>query len=283
MSVGVEGNRAAKKRRQRKRRLLARHREKRQHTNTLDKTYAMGVLSKAKKTRKVPHLQWKDGSFTPTPPASPPTVEVEVTMMQAAHEKLGIKWEGSRQGMFNAKPLPAIADTGCQTCVAGTGMLDALKCPPAYMIPTSHKIMGITAASLGIVGAILLRIELNGHCTRQMVYVSERISGFFLSETALKELGIIGLSFPTPHPQDMSSASATDGLSPVDRCLDDDSDDMRAILSSMKILPCGYPERTATPDHPSTVPYTPTKENVPKVKSWLLAAFTCSGFNVCNH
>ena len=49
--------------------------------------------------------------------------------------------------------------------------------PDEYLVPTRHRIVGITDASLHIIGMALLQITSeSGKETRQVVYVSENIS-----------------------------------------------------------------------------------------------------------
>ena len=70
-------------------------------------------------------------------------------------------------------------------------------CPDEYLVPNRHRIVGITDASLNIIGISLLHITSeSGKQTRQVVYVSENIFNIYLSESALKELGAIDKEFP---------------------------------------------------------------------------------------
>ena len=55
--------------------------------------------------------------------------------------------------------------------------------------------MGITNNGLGIIGAVLVRVNVNVKLTRQMVYISTKVRGLFLSEEALKNHGVIAGMF----------------------------------------------------------------------------------------
>jgi len=81
------------------------------------------------------------------------------------------------------------------------------------------------------------------------VYISKNCQGFYLSQTAMKDLGIIDESFP-------NSISATTE-SPSDEC--------------------------NCPKRPTEIPFAPTEENIPKLKAWLLDAFASSALNQCPH
>ena len=148
-------------------------------------------------------------------------------MMHDAHSKLGKRWQGSRKGIYNPVSITALADTGCQTCTISQDMLPSLNCPIEYLIPTRHRIIGITDTSLGIVGAIMLRINVHKKTTRQMVFVSSKVKGFFLSESALKDLEIVDETFPGTK-----SNAARTATSPS---------------------PCSCPQRSVTPDRPQVL------------------------------
>ena len=245
-------------------------------------------------TMKRPHLQWKDGDFKAISPAAPPKLDVNVSIMHTAHKKFGLVWNGSRKCAFNTHNIQAIADTGCQTCTIGKEILQVLHCPENYMVPTSHRIVGITASSLGIIGAILLRIELKGRTTMQMVYISERIKGkeLYLSETALKELDVIPESFPYPS-CGLSAVLSADGnqtqrnRSPAQSFPSVSSNLAEGDVGGEEISKphqnCLCSERTATPAYPDSLPFPPTKENVHHLKKWLINAFASSAFNKCEH
>lgn len=179
----------------RQRRQKRRVKEERKATSRDDRSFARTLVAQSK-TCKQPHLQWMEGKFVPKYPDPSPMLQVKVTMMHDAHKTLGIHWRGSRRGSYESVNISGLADTGCQTCTAGLDFLRAIGCPDEYMIPTKHQIVGITSSDLGIVGAVCLKIQLNGACSRQLVYISEKVQGFFISEGTLKDLGIISQDFP---------------------------------------------------------------------------------------
>ncbi len=82
--------------------------------------------------------------------------------------------------------------------------------------------------------------------------------GLFLSERACADLGIIDEDFPN-----VSTVGATTVQDEGDSC---------------KCIP-----RSKAPDMPNELPFPPTRENVPKLKEWLINAFASSAFNKCAH
>ena len=224
-----------------------------------DRSFAWAAMSS--KLRVQPHLEWIDGSFQAQKPASSPMVKLNVSLMHDAHRSFGKHLKGSRKGAYGSTEIDALADTGCQTCTAGEEFLDMLNCPRDYILPTRHKIVGITNDQLGIIGAVFLRMELRGRTTRQIVYISQKVTGLFLSESALKDLQLINKNFPDNEPASFSGS-----------CGSDDRDGM-----------CDCPQRAKTPNRPTQLPFDPTPENVGKLKQWLVDAFASSAFNQCTH
>ena len=85
-------------------------------------------------------------------------------------------------------------DTGAQTCSSDPEILKVLGCTSNILIPTSH---GIMDDQLHIKGIVFMSIRVGLKVTRQVIYVSENTSGFYLSELALKDLGLIPHNFPS--------------------------------------------------------------------------------------
>ena len=214
-------------------------------------------------------MEWDGAAFKPARPAPSPRVDVNVTLMQAAYEKMGVKWTGSRKGMFQSRTVSAVADSGCQTSTAGVEFLEEIGCPIEYLVPTVHRIVGITSSSLDIIGSALLRIEVGGQVTRQMVHISKNARGLYLSESALKDLKLLSENFPQP-PARANTIKTPMKFYVLGCCCTDDG-----ASSCLK--------RAPTPKRPASIPFAPTKENRSKLKSWLLGAFASSGFNTCTH
>ena len=250
-----------RKARQRKAKAHSSTRKARRQLATEDRSFAAAILRNARKSQ--PHLVWNRTSFIPGRPAPSPTLRVNVEMMHAAHERFGSRWKGSRKGIYRPTWVESVGDTGCQTCTIGVDISRQF-CPDDYLIPTRHKIVGITDASLKIIGMAMLRITSeSGAQTRQAVYVSENVNGMYLSESALKDLGIIHPNFPRPI-QETRCQSGT---------IDEQDEEVHC-----KCIP-----RSSTPERPDALPFPATPENIPRLKEWLLKAFASSAFNICSH
>jgi len=207
--------------------------------------------------RSLSHMEWNEVTdrFEKVSPKASPLVEVEASLMSDVHQEFGV----SCKPTFPTITINAIADTGCQTTTAGVNVLKKLNISRDMLIPTRHKIVGITENSLEIIGVVMLNLKHAGRTTRQMVYISTQPGGLYLSETALIALGLIHENFPK---HDISVCSA--GVK-----VDDDV--------------CNCHQRIAAPERPDRIPFEPTKQNLPKLKAWLLDRFSSSGFNKCPH
>ena len=95
--------------------------------------------------------------------------------------------------------------------------------------------------------------------TRQVVYVLENTSGFYLSESALKDLELIPHSFLRQTSKaDMST-----------------TDDGKAL--------CGCPIQMTVLDKPVRIPFVPNENNSYTMEQWLREHFKSNTFNTCPH
>ena len=147
-----------------------REKARRRMVNSDDKCFALSMKTGLK---RVPHCEWNGTEFSPTRPKPSPRIDVNVSVMHAAHKRFGINWTGSHKGIHKPLMVEVVADSGCQTCSAGIDVLQRIGCPESYLVPTNHRIAGITNSLLDIAGSVFLRIEVGGRVTRQMVHVSK--------------------------------------------------------------------------------------------------------------
>ena len=238
--------------------------------STVTATTSSSAAQDAGAGATVPHMEWNGDNFTPAQPKPHPNLPITVTILHDSHEKLGkrlTRQEYSR--VPNGARAAACADTGAMTCSSGTEILSLLHCPERYLLKTSHRIRGVTGTNLDVLGSLLLRIETNGRVTKQVVYVSRNTRGIYLSEKALRDLGVVPQSFPTPSsPKSTNSESAP---------LSAD-----AAFKQRK-APCGCLERSAVPPPPDKLPYPATEANREKLELWIKEYYASSAFNTCEH
>ena len=105
-------------------------------------------------------------------------------------------------GNTNTITVTALADTGCQSCLAGSNLLHKLGITSTDLIPVRTKMRSANNEGIKLLGAILLMLsgsDENGqiYSTNQMTYITDCTDTFFLSRGACVDLGIISDRFPT--------------------------------------------------------------------------------------
>ena len=165
----------------------------------------------------------------------------------------------------------AMADTGCQSCLTGTAILDELRLSTRDLIPVTLTMRAANNSQLPIMGAILLRLSnpKTKKATRQMVYVTPSVTKLFISREACTELGIIDPSFPHSTTAVVHDAGTTSGATPAQ--------------GTAHTPQCGCPRRVAPPPPNTTPPLPPTEENRGKLEEHLLHTYRASTFNTCEH
>ena len=156
----------------------------------------------------------------------------------------------------------AIADTGCQSCLAGTKILSRLNVNASDLLPVETKMHAADNRDIPIIGALPITVNAtisgNRATTKQLVYITETLKNtLYLSREACIDLGIIGPGFPYTGPTSQCAAS--------------NHEEER----------CNCPRRQLPPPPPE-LPYPATEENREKIEKFLLEYYKSSTFNVCN-
>lgn len=92
-------------------------------------------------------------------------------------------------------PVYAMADTGCQSCLAGSNIMRKLGLLPKDLVPVTLKMHAANSNNIAILGAAIIRLG-NGKSSRQIVYVTNATNKLFISRETCIDLGIIHDSFP---------------------------------------------------------------------------------------
>ena len=98
--------------------------------------------------------------------------------------------------------LKVMADTGCQSCIAGLKAIKRLGIQKENLIPVTVKMSAANETSLQILGAAILRFTgmgPDGKCcqTGQIVYITDSTDKIYLSREGCVALGLISKDFPT--------------------------------------------------------------------------------------
>ena len=209
----------------------------------------------------VPHIDWDGEKFCKSSPPPLPRLEVHISPLIECHSKF-LKVD------IGITPITvvtrAFTDTCAQTCVAGKGFLMQVKMTKDMLIPTSHKIKGVTDQHLQILGLLLVEICFKSSKTFGVFFICDNVEGVFLSESVQKRLGIISDAYPETS---SSCAQATEV----------------SVTKDLTLADCGCPRRVDPPPPPDQIPFPPTKENRVKLMEWIVEAYASSGFNTCEH
>ena len=163
----------------------------------------------------------------------------------------------------------AMADTGCQSCLGGVGLLNKMGLDKHNLIPVTMQMTAANNKGINILGALPLRLSgksLSGSTlsTRQIVYFTDSSDRLFLSKKACIALGIISKHFPT----------IGEALQACDKTQSPESGVKRS---------CQCPTRQMPPPRPSNLPCAATEENREKIEKYLLEYYKSSTFNNCEN
>ena len=174
---------------------------------------------------------------------------------------------------------PGLTDTGAQMCVAGLTFLHSLGCKKSDMILLESGISGANNVGLTLLGGVFVHIEADSSqgqvvSTKQLVYIAEGINTLFLSRSACVSLGTIPGSFPV--------AGSCGSFNTIgEKVLQEVPEEKETARQCHPVGDsCSCPRRTDTPAPPK-LPFPATKENVPKLKKFVLEHYSSSCFNQC--
>ena len=166
---------------------------------------------------------------------------------------------GANPQFQNPTPIitfSALADTGCQSMLAGLNLLQALQLQQNQLIPVNMKMTAANSKGIEIIGALPLRVSGVSAIgkvisTRQLVYFTPATNKLFLSKHACTALGLISKNFPSIG----ENLEVTDSLKHPESAMTSE---------------CQCPRRTMPPPPPKIIPYLPTEQNCGKIEQFLL-------------
>ena len=128
-----------------------------------------------------------------------PFIDLQITSSRNDYDTLGFSHMGKE---VRCTTLKVMADTGCQSCIAGMKVMNRLGIKKEDLIPVSIKMSAANETSLRILGAAILRFTgmgSDGKCcqTRQIVYITDSTDKIYLSREGCVALGLISKDFPT--------------------------------------------------------------------------------------
>ena len=175
--------------------------------------------------------------------------------------------------------IRAIADTGAQSNLWGYNDFVSAGFDNSILSPVNSNFFAADKNPIPIVGGfggVFEGISPDGKVIscRAMVYISDRVQGFFLSCDTLMHLRVIDPEFPKIGSCDTPAGNHASVAAP--------NPIVRKVANHDGVS-CACPQRSAIPDRPEKLPFTPTPENIERMRSWLLDRYASSTFNICPH
>ena len=198
---------------------------------------------------------------------SQPYIRLQMSIQREDYNHFGFSLRAPQTQSF----VSAMADTGCQSCLAGLKVIKKLGLSIRDLIPVDVEMHAANNNHIRILGATILRLAGKDNkgekqSTRQMVYVTDNTDKIFLSREACVDLGIIPKTFPTIG--DTEKAKSANCISTTD--------------TPGPQRECQCPRRTKPPPIP-TPPFPATEANREKLQQYLLDYYKSSTFNTCEH
>lgn len=195
---------------------------------------------------------------------SQPYIQVNIKIVPEDYADLGLDLPAPTL----TSQVPAMTDTGCQSCLAGMKIVHRLGMRESDLIPVNMKMHTATNGGINILGAAILRISgYDDHRrkfeTRQMTYITDSTDNLFLSRDACVALRIISGSFP--------GVGATRETNPMH------------TAATLPEEVCQCPKRQKPPAPPTTLPFPATEANREQLQQYLLDYYASSTFNTCEH
>ena len=209
-----------------------------------------------------------EGKWIARPSKPHPVMTVKLTPLSQDHKMFGHPLKTSSPSSIQ---IPMIADSGCQSSIIPLRSALAMGICKEDIFSVSLSMHGAIEEDLGVEGGILVEVAYTDESgcsksTKQMVYVSSKISKAFLCREALVALGVILPNFPAVLTQWPSEAVAS--------------------VADQDTTPCSCPKRGTGPlPLPTELPHglSATPENVPALKQFLLDYYSSTAFNTCEH
>ena len=214
--------------------------------------------------------------------------------------------------------VSASVDTGAQMCITGLKVASRLGPKRSDLLDFKMTVLAANNSSLKILGASFLTLSSGATSASHMVYFTSKLDEFFLSRSAIRDLGIIEEDFPrvgvlldgrlcgaSQHRRSSSAPppltrSGLQGQGSGILGNPDDGDEVFNQEAGSKeqegadrvptqdaqgrdLAPCECLRRTLPPEAPKVLPFLIKPENVGKIVGWLKDYYGSSTFNVCKH
>ena len=189
------------------------------------------------------------------PSNSQPYIYLTLTIERDDYKALGL----DLQKRTRAVTQPAMADTGCQSCLIGVRVAQQMGLSTEDLIPVSMTMKAANDEGIRILGAAVFGFAGNSNDARrlemrQIAYVTDTSDRIFLSRTDCVDRGMISDKFSTLGEVNLATSDL-----------------------------CDCPRRAEPPTRPTTLPVPATEANGDILWKHLLRTYAQSTFNTCPH
>ena len=174
-----------------------------------------------------------------------------------------------------------MADTGCQSSLAGIKVANRLGFTERNLIPVTMKMHAANSRGIKVLGAAILRFSGKGMDgdtteTRQVVYITDNSDKLFISREACVAFGMITEHFLTIGETAGSTQVAANNVKDITM-------ETTEVIDGSSHTECGCPKRETPPPIPTNLPYPTTEEFRADLQQYLLDRYKSSTFNTCEH
>ena len=182
-------------------------------------------------------------------------------------------------------------DSGASITLGGPSHLDQMGLQVRHLNPCNKLVTAAGNHQMRCIGWIPVIFKVFGKETRQALFVCDKITRLYFSQSACKDVGILPYSFPLPSPVcsvDVPCNDVHNVDSHVDVGVNRDNakfsqgEGPTSCLPKSRSLPPKAPPsppKPPLPTRPTKPPFPATPENIPKLKSWLTDAFKDTAFS----
>ena len=217
---------------------------------------------------------WQEAS----PPGNP-TAPVTISAHLSTYSTLGLAppTSTSPRVAMSSATIDAIADSGAQMNIISARTLAQMQISEGSLLPVKVRVHGaVQGSKLQILGGIFLHVadprEPDKRAsTTQMFYVASNVTSTYLSLACLKALGIVDEDFPRLG---QASLSGLHTSFPTSKC------ENTGVVTGDEEA-CSCPKRELPPQQAPRLPCSPTEENLPTIKRYILDRYKASAFNTC--
>ena len=108
---------------------------------------------------------------------------VTMPIAHETHKRLGRQLTSTNlQGIKDQTEVVAYADSGAQTCASGPELLSTLSLDPSSLMPTSHRITGVTQAGMDTMDVLFVQIRAGSNSSFPAVHSQQQLKGLYLFE-----------------------------------------------------------------------------------------------------